>query len=338
MSLRNIDYLNSFLILLSLALAVVLPFELFLFSYAFLGPMHYLTEINWLDQRNYYLKRKIWKWVLLGLCILITLPLLTAEFFRVFWTNYNLRENLIYAFIANNHVHFITASLFIGAAFVVFRKYWKIITVVIAALIFSILLAGYPIYLSLIALLLPSLIHVYIFTGLFMLYGALKAKSKPGLINVILLLFSPVIIYLLPLSSVTYPVSQGALETYSNMNFQVINISLAKLLGLEENVVPMSLTATAIKTQVFIAFAYTYHYLNWFSKTSIIQWHKVPLKRLLLILAFWGIAISAYLYHYRLGFLLLYFLSFLHVILEFPLNFVSIRGIVSELKQRIISS
>jgi hypothetical protein len=27
------------------------------------------------------------------------------------------------------------------------------------------------------------------------------------------------------------------------------------------------------KVQSFIAFAYTYHYLNWFSKTSIIKWN-----------------------------------------------------------------
>jgi hypothetical protein len=30
----------------------------------------------------------------------------------------------------------------------------------------------------------------------------------------------------------------------------------------------------------FIAFAYTYHYLNWFSKTDIIRWHVVSQRRI----------------------------------------------------------
>ena len=33
------------------------------------------------------------------------------------------------------------------------------------------------------------------------------------------------------------------------------------------------------KVQAFLAFAYTYHYLNWFSKTLIIKWHQVAKKK-----------------------------------------------------------
>ena len=33
-----------------------------------------------------------------------------------------------------------------------------------------------------------------------------------------------------------------------------------------------------------IAFAYQYHYLNWFSKTSIIKWHEVTRARAATIL------------------------------------------------------
>ena len=36
--------------------AFFLPFEVFLFAYAFLGPLHYLTEISWLHDRNIFLK------------------------------------------------------------------------------------------------------------------------------------------------------------------------------------------------------------------------------------------------------------------------------------------
>ena len=54
----KIDILNIFLILISGVFAFVLPFQTFLFVYAFLGPLHYLTEINWLQQRNYFLQDK----------------------------------------------------------------------------------------------------------------------------------------------------------------------------------------------------------------------------------------------------------------------------------------
>src|SRR4030095_9910912 len=40
--------------LVSAALACTLPFEVFLLSYAVLGPLHYLTQISWLHDRGYY--------------------------------------------------------------------------------------------------------------------------------------------------------------------------------------------------------------------------------------------------------------------------------------------
>ena len=51
---RGINLANIILMLVSCAIAFVLPFELFLFSYAVLGPLHYLTEISWLHKSNYY--------------------------------------------------------------------------------------------------------------------------------------------------------------------------------------------------------------------------------------------------------------------------------------------
>jgi hypothetical protein len=80
----------------------------------------------------------------------------------------------------------------------------------------------------------------------------------------------------------------------------------------------------------FIAFAYLYHYLNWFSKTEIIRWHKVPKVRFILVLVTWIASSAFYAYDYSLGLSLLFFLSFSHVLLEFPLNIVSIVGIGTE--------
>ena len=89
---------------------------------------------------------------------------------------------------------------------------------------------------------------------------------------------------------------------------------------------------TGILLARFIAFAYTYHYLNWFSKTRIIQWHKVPRYRFVLVVVFWIISIGIYTYDYVSGIIWLFFLSYLHVLFELPLNFISIIGIGKSIK------
>jgi hypothetical protein len=87
----------------------------------------------------------------------------------------------------------------------------------------------------------------------------------------------------------------------------------------------------AIMFARFIAFAYTYHYLNWFSKTSVIGWHQVPRARVIVILIAWVASVALYLTDYSNGFRWLFLLSFLHVMLEFPLNHQSFIGIGREL-------
>src|SRR5438105_10318502 len=57
-STDQINILNIGLMIISAALAFVWPFYLFLVAYAVLGPLHYLTEISWLHDRNYYTSRK----------------------------------------------------------------------------------------------------------------------------------------------------------------------------------------------------------------------------------------------------------------------------------------
>src|SRR6187551_589263 len=57
MKARNVDLLNVGLIAISLVAAFALPFELFLFAYAVLGPLHYLTEISWIHDRGYFVDR-----------------------------------------------------------------------------------------------------------------------------------------------------------------------------------------------------------------------------------------------------------------------------------------
>jgi len=79
-----------------------------------------------------------------------------------------------------------------------------------------------------------------------------------------------------------------------------------------------------------IAYAYTYHYLNWFSKTSVIRWHEVSKPRITAIVALWLLSVGLYAVNYRIGVIALYCLSFMHVFLEFPLNHVTFIGIGRE--------
>lgn len=87
----------------------------------------------------------------------------------------------------------------------------------------------------------------------------------------------------------------------------------------------------------FLAFAYTYHYLNWFSKTGIIGWHKVSMTRGVGIIVLYILAVSLYVYDYTLGFIVLGGLSLGHVILEFPLDAIVIKNLGVSLKRSIHS-
>ncbi|HXC03890.1 MAG TPA: hypothetical protein VNZ86_04010, partial [Bacteroidia bacterium] len=77
---------------------------------------------------------------------------------------------------------------------------------------------------------------------------------------------------------------------------------------------------------------YTYHYLNWFSKTTVIQWHKISKLRMGIIAALWAVSVALYRYDYKVGFNWLFLLSVMHVFLEFPLNHTSFVGIFRETK------
>ena len=51
---QRVDAANLGLMVLSCIVAFILPFEVFLFSYGVLGPLHYLTEIGWLHKKGYF--------------------------------------------------------------------------------------------------------------------------------------------------------------------------------------------------------------------------------------------------------------------------------------------
>jgi hypothetical protein len=190
-----------------------------------------------------------------------------------------------------------------------------------------------------IAIFVPTLIHVYVFTLLFMLYGNTKSKTKPGTISVILMLSVPFIIIASKINPIDYQqVSDYTKTTYMASNFKFLNLEVSKWFLTDQSEKFAILSVIGIKIQIFVAFAYTYHYLNWFSKTSIVRWYKAMNKsKIITILTIWMCSVALYLYNFKIGFIVLSFISIIHVLLEFPLNITTIRELVKKVSVPLFS-
>ncbi len=323
---RSIDWLNISLILLALYVAFHLPYQLFLLAYAVLGPLHYLTEINWIRSKGYFVSQRGWVWFALGCSILIFLPKALKEW--PLGESTGIADSALIGFLITYSNSFLLATVFVALSIFFFRKTWMVVLAGLGAFLAGISINHWSIYQLSIGLLLPTLVHVYLFTLLFMWYGALKSRSIPGYLSVLLLAACPVYIWMGDMQVSTYLMSDAFKQIYVDQNFHVTNFKLGEMLGLSSQDSFYFFAQTEWKLQVFIAFAYTYHYLNWFSKTTVIRWHKhLSRSRTLLIAGLWLLSVCLFWYDYKVGFLSLLGLSFLHVILEFPINAISIRGI-----------
>jgi len=331
-STEKIDVVNIGLMLISCVVAIILPFELFLIVYAILGPLHYLTEISWLHDRKYFTKGK-YDW----LALLIIGLLITAFQFKE-KINEALGIDISYPDSFNSNLVYVGLLGSIVFA-TVKNNFYRI-----AGLVLLILTSGLSKHMFVFfTIFIPTLIHVYIFTGLFMLFGALKSKSRFGIASVIALALCPVLLFTVYPNTYFFAITPEHKSIYNGF-FKLLNIStLVDIFHVSKPVVNAPVpteqlvnnawdgilyhSQTGIMLMRFISFAYTYHYLNWFSKTKVIQWHKVPKARFAGVIVFWLISLAIYMKDYALGLQWLFFLSFLHVLLEFPLNVTSIVGI-----------
>jgi len=471
----QINYLNIGLMFMSAALAFFMPFETFLIAYAFVGPLHYLTEISWLHDRQYFSKGKYDFTFLLIIGVVLSIAAFANDFDSL---NFNLYPPLVdekidfvhwyfnlsigdifimlglfsavfFALIKNVKIKlasilimyllvyfsfnldldllgiFILLAIFSAALFV-FVKNLYIKIACIALLFFGIYYNYSPDWFGLdtellsqeevldakseknqfknssvifaLTSLVPTLIHVYLFTGLFMLFGALKSRSKTGLLSIVFFVAIPIIlVFSLPVKKEGNYLSSYGTEAYyaEGTGFFNTNVSILRQFELTPNmtnkdyidqfikdplekenmyslwadslnkdfIIPnqehprymqsialvdakkgsvkdnwwsvVFFSSAGIMLMRFIAFAYLYHYLNWFSKTEIIQWHKVPRIRFIGVVILWLISCGLYAYDYTIGLSFLFFLSFTHVLLEFPLNIVSIVGIGKETRSII---
>ena len=316
---KGINLTNIALMLLSTGISFIIPFKLFLFVYAVLGPLHYLTEISWLDKRNFFIKQKTQIWPYIVIALLLTVAIFNEKSILRYYSVSLIICVVVYTlclvFSGKNSVSLLV-SLFV-----------LIIALAIKADKIMFLILAFGIFL-------PTIIHVFLFTGLFVLQGALKNKSVTAFISLgvfIACAVSFVFIHI-PNSEILSVAEKGYIQKY----FSIINQSLASVFNInfKGNSNDIFELPALIAVQRFIAFAYTYHYLNWFSKTSVIKWHDVSKTRLGVIAILWIVSVVFYYVDFRLGFMVLFLLSMVHVFLELPLNVHSVKGIINGIKNR----
>lgn len=423
----KINYANIGLMLITAVLAYFFPFETFLLAYAYLGPLHYLTEISWLHDRNYYSKGKYDFIVLLLVGILLSYAAFAKDFgvsleVYDYFVKMNLFDKLLVFALFSSILFALVKNLFVK---------------IIAILFLYVFVSGWlspenstsnaeSTTVFALTSLVPTLIHVYLFTGLFMLFGSLKTRSVSGMWQMVGFVVVPLLlVFALPVDTKApiskfgkdahyakgdgfYATNISILDHFNliedpiytnadfvafvnkkdfkdanaqyqfiakadlkkiidslkkkpndayvmnkqpiNPNFQADNILALYLkpevlneyqmkpmpakifsgFSLEKYASIVYNSTVGIMLMRFIAFAYLYHYLNWFSKTEVIRWHQVPKLRFAAVILLWVVASVFYTYDYSLGLSLLFFLSFSHVLLEFPLNIISIVGIGKE--------
>lgn len=342
MSLPAVNLVNVGLMLAAAAVAFAVPFETFLLAYAVLGPLHYLTQIGWMHERQYFAQR------------------------RRDWLPLALVAVAVTAVVFLPHVGYAVPSLTAWAPeLVLWALAWALLATVtgdrVLRIAGGVVAAGALILVhdqsahdrapsTLFAMLwLPTLVHVYVFTGLFVLYGTLKSRSATGWLSLLVFVGCGAATLLLPVGSLGYVASDYVREAYQG-TMGHMHARLLETSGLGALAVPggggsgdfapfpslAAMLANDVSLQLgrFIAFAYTYHYLNWFSKTSVIRWHRVPRPYLVTAVAIWLASVGLYVVDYEVGLRWLFLLSLLHVVLEFPLDWKTLLAIPRDLLPR----
>jgi hypothetical protein len=268
------DVVHLGLMLSALGLAYLLPFELLLIAYTVLGPAHYLTEISWLHDRQYFLSANPVA-LLLAAVVVAAVSVPTAP------------GSAVLIWIA-----------FVGAALSIGGVSWT----------------QRGDFLAVSAVLLPTLIHVSVFTLVFMMLGAYRSGSRSQMALVLVYLAAVVLILLVPPGAVPRSMLMAQIGGHY---FGVIAPALGQVLHVPD------LTFNS-RSAGLLSFVYTYHYLNWFIKVDVIGWRRIPMGRLAAIVGLSVASTGLYFYDYAMGFTVLLALSLIHVVLEFPLDWVSI--------------
>src|ERR1700722_19073428 len=288
---RATDAIHMGLMFAALGITYLVPFELLLLSYVVLGPAHYFTEISWLHARKYFLPHRSIPIALAIIAVIAALIDNASWFGFVMWM----------AFVVCALLTVATTSL-------------QSTALVIVAIWLTGAMAMNGSSLAVLGILLPTLIHVSLFTLVFMVLGAVRSGSKMQALLVV-----P------PSAETQIPAFAKVAQEY----FGNVAPALGRLLGIADVKLDARLTS-------LLAFVYTYHYLNWFIKAEVIRWADISRTRLALIVAASAASTALYFYDYTFGFTVLLALSLVHVVLEFPLNGLALRQLGAAVGQAVL--
>jgi len=176
MNVNKINYINIAAMLIASCLAILVPFELVLLSYALLGPGHYLTEISWLKGRQFFTLRK-YDYLLIAAvvagCLIFKLPYANLVY-------YTFGLSFILLVVSSRVNRLLAFILWTGAGFFVLN---------------------HNLFYTILGIYVPTLVHVYVFTGAFMLLGAMRQKTLSGYLALSCFLLCPVLLcFLFPAS------------------------------------------------------------------------------------------------------------------------------------------
>lgn len=274
--------LNVLALLLSCLAAHLAPAATLILAYAVLGPLHYLTEISWLHDRRFFVARPAW--LVAGTVVGIVGGFVMSDAAGV--VAIAVGGACVAAGVGCRTLG-VTASMIatgVLAALGIWAGWWWVLAAVV---------------------LVPTLIHVFAMTAMFVVAGAMRARKAGEWAVVACLLLCSASFVLVPCVDLANGMMfERAAETFGRV-FAVLDVrdvdAASSLLG-------------------FTAFAYAYHYLNWFLKARTIGWATMTTERKVLLGAVWGVIACAYVIDVRLGLLVSLPLSFGHVLLEMPLN------------------
>ena len=290
--MRMTDVAHVVLMLSALGLTYLVPFELLLLSYVVLGPAHYATEISWLHDRRYFLPQR-------GIAVgLAMLAIVAALIDNASWFGFVLWSAFVICVLLAATSTAMQSMLVFGAA---------------TALTVAMLANGMS--MAVLGILLPTLIHVSLFTLIFMALGAYRSGEKFQWLLVALYLGAIAMLLIAPPTAATLiPSFAKAGHDY----FANVAPALGRLFRIPGLRLDNRLTS-------LLAFVYTYHYLNWFIKAEIIHWNAMTKKRLAVVVMASGASTALYFYDYAFGFTVLLAFSLAHIVLEFPLNVLALR-------------
>src|SRR3979409_1433759 len=173
--MRANDVLHLGLMIFAFAAAYLVPFELLLLAYVVLGPAHYFTEISWLHDRKYFLPHR-------GIALALTVIAVVAALIdNASWFGLAMWSTLIVCAM-------LAATTSAAEGTLLFM-----IAIALAAIMYS---SGSSF--AVIGILIPTLVHVSLFTLVFMTLGAWRAGSKVQALLIVVYLLAIAAILLVP--------------------------------------------------------------------------------------------------------------------------------------------